>query len=399
MMKSYRCRVSNENGKKETIIHEAVSEEALVRYFSGTMLTLISYKEISSARRIVRRVRVSGAVVMRFTESMAALLRAGLSVQESLQVCMKIDKSEKNKLLCTELLTALMKGERLHSALELFSSSFPPLYISLVRIGEAAGSITDVFTRLATYLAIKKETRQKITQALVYPMAVLVTAVCVIACIVLFVFPRLEAVFNVFAENSIQVASSVDSMYRSLVTVAITAVTLFFAVILTVLLHRLSECARKTIDALFLRLPFFSQYIKTTCTSDFSFSMELLCSSGVPLVQALEQSAHVARNVAYREAVLHAGRDVAQGKMLSESFEKQRVFPDYVVTWIGIGESTGAVQTVFSQLHRYYEKESARIIGNITVSAEPAFILLTGILLFILVGQFVLPVFSLLGAL
>ncbi|MBP3708985.1 MAG: type II secretion system F family protein [Treponema sp.] len=399
MMKLYRCRVCNENGKKETIIHEAANEEALVRYFSGTTLMLISYKETASAVRTAHRARVGGAVVMRFTESMAALLRAGLSVQESLRVCMKIDKSEKNKLLCTELLAALMKGERLHSALELFSPSFPPLYISLVRIGESAGSITDVFARLAAYLAIKKETRQKITQALVYPIAVLITAVCVIACIVFFVFPRLEAVFDVFAENSVQVASSVDSMYRSLMAVAVAAVALLFAAMLAVLLHRFSARARMAIDALLLRLPFFAQYIKTTCTSDFSFSMELLCSSGVPLVQALEQSAHVARNAAYREAVLRAGRDVSQGKLFSESFEKQRVFPDYVVTWIGIGESTGSVQTVFSQLHRYYEKESARIIANITVSAEPAFILLTGILLFVLVGQFVLPVFSLLGAL
>lgn len=399
MKKTYRCLVSDRQGRSNSELHEAADYTDLVRQFSDSGKVLISYEEAKSIQRKTGKFRIGMKGVIVFTESMASLLRSGLSVQESLTVCAKIDRTEKNVELCGELLRSLEKGERLHEALSPFYPSFSSLYITLVGIGETVGSITEVFDRLAQYLRVKRETRQKIIQALIYPLTVFVTALGVIACMVCFVFPRLQNVFAVFTESSGEVAAGIDGVYRAITIWTVGIAVLFTAVVLVLLAYRVSEKSARSIDGLVLRLPFAGYYSKTICTSDFVFSMELLCASGVPIVEALRRSADSVGNRVYRAAIMAVSERVAEGEKLSEAFARVKVIPSYVVTWTGIGEATGSVQTVFSQLRRYYEKETIHIVTSLRASAEPVFILITGVLLLILVGQFVLPVFSLLGAL
>lgn len=399
MTKTYRCFVSDRQGKKDSILLEAADYNDLLRHFSDNGNVLISYEEAKPVHTKTGKVRISMKSVIGFTESMASLLRSGLSVQESLKVCAKIDTSEKNAMLCGELLRALERGESLHEALAPFFPSFSSLYITLVGIGEAVGSITEVFDRLAQYLRVKRETRQKIIQALIYPLTVFATALGVIACILFFVFPRLQNVFAVFTESNGEVAEGINGVYRAITVWTVGIAVLLVSVVLVLIVYRVSEKSARRIDGMLLRLPFVGYYIKTICTSDFVFSMELLCASGVPVVEALRRSADAAGNGAYRAALIRVSERLEEGNKLSESFAHAKVIPQYVVTWTGIGEATGSIQTVFSQLRRYYEKETIHIVTSLTASAEPVFILLTGVLLLILVGQFVLPVFSLLGAL
>lgn len=398
---TFRCVVCNGDGtSRSTVTVDAPDAESLFRRFEGSERLLISYDEVSGGHGSVRaRSRVNAGTVIEFTENMAALMNSGLTVQEALKVGSQINGQPKNRQLCGELLSVLMKGEQLNAALSLYAPSFSPLYISLVRIGEASGSVNEVFSRLAKYLRTRKENAQKVLQAFIYPAAVLVTAVCVAACIIFFVFPKLKELFEVFTESSSEVAAGMARVYRSMAVSTGIFFLLLSCSILVFILYRSSPKAALKIDALLLKVPFIGQYIKISCTSDFSFAMELLCSSGIPLVQALGQSGDVSRNRAYRKAVTRVMDDIAKGGRLSSSFARQGVFPEYLVTWIGIGETTGNVGGVFSQIHDYYDKQSSRIIGNMIVSAEPVCTVITGIIIFFMVGQFVLPVFSLLGGL
>lgn len=398
---TFRCVVCNRNGKNRSIvIADAPDMETLFRRFEESETMLISYDEVLGKRRIGKqKSRLGLKSVIEFTENMAALMQSGLTVQEALKVGSQINGQSRQRRLYSELLSVLLKGESLNSALSLYAPSFSPLYISLVRIGEISGSINDVFSRLAEYLRRKKETEQKVFQAFIYPAAVLVTAVCVVACIIFFVFPKLKDLFEVFTESSSEVAAGMTRIYHSMTVSAGVFFFLICSFILLLFLHRHSVYAALRIDRFLLKIPFIGQYIKISCTSKFSFAMELLCSSGVPLVQALEQSKDVTENRAYMEGLGIVIKDIEQGERLSCSLGKQGIFPEYLVTWIGIGETTGSVEEVFSQIHDYYSKQSLRIIGNIIVSAEPVCTIIAGMIIFFMVGQFVLPVFSLLGGL
>ncbi len=393
----YRCVVSSETGKKSQIIKNACDENELLRSFAGSNMILISYRQMDDMGKVNIKTRINEENVLMFTENMASLLSSGLAVQESLSVCADITKKTATEKLCVELSRIVAGGEAFYSALSLFSPSFSALYVSMVKIGEATGSVEKVFQRLAVYLERKKQMRRKIMQTLLYPVMVCVTACAVCVFIVLYVFPRIQDVFEVFAAGDAQINGQVQGIYESLYSALIACVCIAAASVCVVLCCKYNETAAKIFDRLLLHLPLAGNIVKAFNTNDFAFAMELLSSSGIPTVQALERASEVVRNSAFREGVRTVIGEVSCGKSLSHSCERSGVFPAYVVSWLNIGERTGKVEQVFAQIHRYYEQENTHLMGSMLAAAEPAFILAAGILLLILVSRFVLPVFSLLA--
>ncbi|GHT75613.1 type II secretion system protein [Spirochaetia bacterium] len=340
-------------------------------------------------------------VVLQFTESMAALLSAGLSVQDSLAVCADISGKKQLKTLCSALHDSLIVGEHFHTALSRFMPAFSPLYISLVKIGESTGSAEKVFRKLGSYLKRKRDMQRKIVQALAYPAIVCVTAFFVAFFIMIFVMPKLMVILEAFnTETPLNTFNNdIDSAAVFLRNIII-AVLLIFVTILTALKLRSSASAFLLIlDKILLKLPGIGNMIKTFCTSDFAFSMEMLCVSGISFVSAMEQSRETVSNAAFKAALARVITDVSEGMPLASAFKKQKVFPDYVTSWISIGEKTGSVESVFTQIHAYFEHESSEIATTLVTSAEPVFILLSGSVIIFLVWRLVLPIFSLIGGL
>jgi type II secretory pathway component PulF len=339
-------------------------------------------------------------VVLLFTESMAALLSAGLSVQDSLAVCAEISSKKQLKTLCLELHNCLISGERFYFALSHFSPAFSSLYISLVKIGESTGSAEKVFRKLGSYLTRKRDMQRKIVQALAYPAIVCVTAFFVAFFIMLFVMPKIRVILEVFNTDASLTTfnSDIDSAASFLQHIIIAVIALTIAIITAFKLRSLPSFLL-AFDKLLLKLPVVGNMIKTFSTSDFAFSMEMLCVSGISFVSAMEQSKETVSNTAFKTALDSVIEDITDGMPIANAFKRQGVFPDYVTSWIGIGEKTGSVESVFTQIHTYFEHESNEIATNLVTSAEPVFILLAGSVIIFLVWRLVLPVFSLIGGL
>jgi type II secretory pathway component PulF len=340
-------------------------------------------------------------VELLFTESMGALLSAGLSIQDAVSVCSQINGDKNMANLCAELKESVLGGESFHKSLSHCAIAFSPLYISLVKIGEATGSAQKVFQKLSGYLKQKKEIRQKIIQALAYPVTVCVTAVAIGFFIILFVMPRLSTVFEVFQTNDGEQSSMNNLTSISNNLYYIVAVFFFIAAIITVCikLKKSSRTFSMFVDSVLLKVPALGNVIKSFCVSDFAFSMEMLCVSGISLINAIDQSKDVVSNIAFRNEIGEISEDITNGFQITQAFKRHPVFPDYVTSWIGIGERTGSVEKVFSQIHSYYEHESTELVTSLVSILEPAFILLAGSFIILLVWRFVLPVFSLIGGL
>lgn len=337
--------------------------------------------------------------ILLFTENMAALIKSGLSLQDSIQVCRDISADKQISALCDFLFFQLGNGLCLSKALRNYGKSFSSLYISLVEIGENIGSLQEVFEKLSVYLREKKETSSKIMQALLYPLIVFFTAIVVVSIIMFFVFPRLEEVFEVFTESSAQISQKINNI-KSLITVSSVVFGLIVLLVVALfILHRRSKKVAYYLDYLVFKVPFVSRYFQTIYSSDFSFAMKLLCSSGVTFADSLKQTESIVSNLYYQKELKKVQDQIQQGSDISKVFSNKDVFPNYLSTWIKLSSKAGNVENVFSQIYEYYKTETSNIISNLVVSAEPVFILITGIVIFVLVAQFVIPVFSLLGAL
>lgn len=338
------------------------------------------------------------ADILLFTQTMHSLLSSFMPLQSALAVCREILSGKAEKKITEGLLKKVNEGKKLSAAL-FEEKLFPPIYISLVSIGEESGTLAEVFGHLAFYLRDKKNIKRKIVQAMLYPIIVLATAVAVVFILTVFVMPRLEGIFEAFSNSSESVGMQM-SRIKANFSFAISALFGFMAIIIACFFARkISKRAALAIDTIILKIPYIKDFAMTMQMHDFSFAMKLLAQTHFPLVQSLNYAKDVLSNACIKKAVESVCRNIASGKACGDSFEDEKAFPKYLTVWIKIAEENGDAAEAFSQICSYSQSESEGILTGITQAAEPVFILITGIIIIAIIVQFVLPVFNLLGAL
>ena len=336
--------------------------------------------------------------ILLFTETMSMLLNAGMPIQNAVSVCSGMENGKKLTDFCLALQSKLDGGKSLSMSIMELSDSFGVFYIEMIRIGETSGSITEVFTRLTSYLKQKKRLNGKISQALFYPVTVLVTAVMVIVVMMVYVFPKMKGIFEVFSAGGSGIEDKIRGVERTFILMS-GVISLILALFIVVVVARMvSVRARVLLDSWLLRLPFIGKYFKTLCTSDFCFAMKVLIASGCPAVNAVARSGSVVGNAAYGKALRESGRKISLGDSFSEVFGKEMLFPRYLVTWMKLAERTGNINSVFSQLNDYYLEETESMAEKTVSGLEPVLILITGAIICMLISQFVIPVFRMLGS-
>lgn len=337
--------------------------------------------------------------ILLFTQTMHSLLSASLPLQDSLLLCSQILSDKKDQSFSKKLYKHINEGERLAQALSEYKGIFPPVYTSMVKIGEESGTLPLVFKRLNNYVKEKRMLKQKIFQALAYPILVLITAFAVILTLLIFVMPRLKEIFLAFAEASEDIALQMEAAKNN---IFITAIILICIIILTVILtviYKIDKKAAFILDSCLLKIPVLGKIIITMQIYDFSFTMKLLSSTHFPLVSSLEQAGHVLTNSRLKKAVYSVIKKISDGWSTSNSFESEKIFPKYLSSWIKIAEKNGNSAEAFSEICDFYSAENENLLNTITSFAEPFFILVTGIIIIIIISQFVVPIFNLLGAL
>ena len=341
--------------------------------------------------------KVSEKLLLSFTENMSALVHSGMSIIDSLSVTKEIDDCKQNEELCSHLIEELNNGDLLSNALDKISPDFNGLYKSLIRIGERTGNTDIVFGKLCGYLMQKREMKEKIRASLTYPIIVFCTAIAVILIIIFFVFPKLSSVFEVLSEGSKNFVLITSNMKRNTYVFMIISSIILMGIGIVFYLYKNNTAVKMKIDFLKFHIPLLSFYEKFICIYDFSFSMKILCGSGIQIVDALIQSSEVVKNDYFKKEIYEVREEISEGMSFTESLKGKIVFPKYFIAWMGIGETTGNIVQIFDQIYNYYESRSKYYLKQFSTNAESVFILLTGIIVFVMVMQFVLPIFKMLG--
>lgn len=338
------------------------------------------------------------ADILLFTQSMHSLLSSFMPLQSALAVCKEILLGKAEKKFTQRILKKVNEGKKLSAAL-FEEKLFSPLYVSLVSIGEESGTLSEVFGHLAFYLRDKKNMKRKMFQALLYPFLVLLTAVAVVLMLTVFVMPRLEGIFEAFANSSESVGMQMNKIKANSYLVILVLFVFMVVIIACFFVHKINKRAALALDTIILKLPFIKDFTMTMQMHDFSFAMKLLTQTRFPLVQSLGFASGVLGNRRIKKSVESACRSIDFGKAVGKAFEDEKVFPKYLTVWIKIAEENGKIEEAFTQICSYYQSESEGILTGISQAAEPVFILITGVIIITVIAQFVIPVFNLLGAL
>ncbi|RLK49692.1 type II secretion system F family protein [Microbacterium telephonicum] len=384
---------------------EATSESAVASKLRAQGLTPLEVA-LTSKTGLNREISIPGFakrvkvdVLAVFAKQMAGLINAGLPLMRTLSIL--IDQAEDKKLreALVQVHAAVETGSAFSSALAQHPDVFPPLMVSMVRVGESGGFLGQSLTTVADTYKEEAELQNKIKSATTYPLIVLVIAILGVVAMITFVVPVFEGMFkNLGSELPIPTQILVtlsNNMFWILPIMVVAGIVFWFWWIK----NRNEERVRKVVDPLKLRMPVFGPLATKIAVARFSRGLSMMLKAGVPLVQALGIVGAASNNYKVEEAVRAVQESVKQGKSFSTPLAKAEVFPPMVAQMAAVGEESGTLPDMLASIADFYEGEVKTATEQLTSAIEPILIVGIGIIIGGMVISLYMPIFSIYGEL
>jgi general secretion pathway protein F len=348
----------------------------------------------AAASRPVWGERVSAIETAVLTRQLATLLAAGLPLIEALTALGEQVERAAVKRVVAAVRERIREGGSFAEALAAHPSVFSSLYVNMVRVGEASGTLDRVLTSLAEFLERQAKIRTAVTSALMYPVLMLGVSLSILVFLVAFVVPKVTAVFADLQQalplpTRILIATS-DLVRMGWWVFGLAAVAGGIA------FSRYARTAtgRRRLDALALRLPIMGRLTRLIALSRFSSTLSTLLAGGVALLTALEIVRHVVRNEVIAEAIEAARERIQQGQSIAEPLRASGVFPPLVTHMIAVGELSGELESMLKKVSEAYDHEVETTLGSITSLLSPVMILIMGGVILFIVLAILLPIFE-----
>jgi type II secretory pathway component PulF len=326
-----------------------------------------------------------------FTEQLAHLLQAGMTLDEGLSVLEKRLKQPRVQQMTHTLHQALVDGRSFSQALSELPRIFPPLYVNLVAAGEASGALPQILLRVVKSLMQAKELRDRVQQALIYPAFLALAGAVLVTIFITFMVPQLTG-FMAQTGGALPLPTRILLQINHLITgywwvgvlAGISAVVGFRALVRT-------DEGRTSWDRFQLMIPGYGRVIRHRYYAQFSRTLGTLIENGIPLLRALDLVTEIAGNRFLEQKLGEVRKAVIDGATLSAALQAQKLFPDLFTDMMSVGEQTGHFAETMQAIADVYERELDKTVGLISQLIPPVII----VVIAALVG---LVVFSILSA-
>lgn len=340
------------------------------------------------------RNRITGKDLMLFTQDLTTLLEAGLPIDRSLSILMRVVENKNLHHLIGEILKTIQGGSGLSDALARFPKTFSNFYVNMVRAGEAGGVLEDVLHRLGIYLESTQELREYVKSALVYPIFLVFVSGLSIIVLMTYVIPKFAVIFSdmggqiPWSSRLLLASSDFLRGYWWLLLGGVIAVLFLYD------RYRRTPSGRMTIDQLKLKVPVYRSFVKTTEAARFARTLGTLIRSGVPIVQGLELVSHILGNQVVAMSMSQVILSVKQGDRLAKPLEATDVFPALAIQMIVVGEETGRLEEMLLRVADNYEKILRNTVKRFISLLEPAMILAMALVVGFIVISMLMAIFS-----
>jgi len=332
-----------------------------------------------------------------FTRQLSVMIGAGLPLVQCLEILGRQESDAGFAAVIRRVRKDVEGGASLASAMKRHPKTFDPLYSSLIAAGEAGGILETILKRLAIYIEKNVKLRRDVKSALIYPAAVLLAAIVVVAAILWKVIPTFANLFEGLGAQLPWPTRAVIAASDGLVNWGwlIIAVTGLGASLLT--RYYASSEGQLVVDRLLLATPGLGSILRKVAVARFCRTLSTLLTSGVPILQGLDITARTAGNAIVERAILLTRSGIERGESIASPLRMTGVFPPMVVQMINVGETTGALDAMLSKIADFYEEEAeAAVVGLLTL-LEPALVALLGIVVGGLVIAMYLPILDLIN--
>ena len=388
----------------EAVSGERVAEtaEAAVAALRGDEILVTQIDAMTATRqasevtgRLGKRVPVKNLAV--FTRQFSVMIDAGLPLVECLGILGKQEADPNFSQTILGVRNAVESGSSLAEAMRQHPQVFDALYTSMIEAGEAGGILDVTFKRLAGFIEKNVKLRSQVTSSMMYPTAVLVIAVLVVAVILWQVIPTFSLLFEGLGAALPAPTRFVIWLSDSFVaTLPILSVGLIAAVIGLQRLYA-SRRGRRLVDGVLLKSPVLGLVLRKIAVARFCRTLSTLLAAGVPILEGLEITARTAGNAVIEDAVLTTRDAIESGQSVSAPLQATNVFPLMVTQMVYIGETTGALDAMLEKIAEFYEDEVDAAVGGMLTLLEPLMIAFLGVIVGGIVVAMYLPIFDLIS--
>jgi general secretion pathway protein F len=371
---------------------EAIDEQSAIDRLKNTGLIPLSVAAPKESIGKKFSLRSSRADLLTFTTELSALLGAGLPLDRSLNILSEISESSEMKKVIDSILRSIREGSSFSDALQKHPKVFPKLYVNMIRAGEAGGVLDVVLDKLNEFLESSKALKDHVVSVMIYPSLLMVTGGVSIIILLTFVLPKFSAMFAELggslplATKLLLAFSNTLKSYWWIVLSAIVAAWIIFKNYVR------SDAGRFKWDGFKLRL--VGDVIRKLETARFCRTLGTLLKSGVPLLQALNNSRDIINNRVIAAAVDSVSAGAKEGKGIAVPLSDTHVFPQLALSMIKVGEETGQLDAMLIKVASTYEKSLNIAIKRLVNFLEPVMILIMGVIIGFIVISMLLAIFS-----
>lgn len=373
---------------------EAQSQKEAEEILHQKNLIIVSLKQTKAqaAKKGSRRIALDDLVV--FSRQLATLIDSGITLVAALDI---LKEQTENKALADiifRMYQDVEAGKSFCDAVERYPAAFSDFYISMIKAGEASGTLDEVLDRLALYLEKTAALRRKIKSSLVYPAVVVTMAFSITALLLLKVVPTFKSIFETLGGNlplPTQILIAVSDIFKQYFFLFLIA---FGLSIFGLKRYIATPSGRYKFDKFILKVPIFGPLFLKVAVARFARTFSTLVKSGIPILNALEIVAKTSGNKVIEEAIENSRQAIRDGEPIYQPLERSKVFPLMVVRMVGIGEKTGELEKMLGKIAEFYENEVDTAVSGLTSIIEPIVIAFLGIVIGGIVLALFLPIFK-----
>lgn len=342
------------------------------------------------------RVPLKSKVV--FTRQFATMIDAGLPIVQCLDLLGNAEPHKGFQKIIKSVQSDVESGATLAESMNKHPGAFDSLYVALIAAGEEAGILDTVMNRLAIEIEKSQKLRRKIRSAFSYPTIVLVIAVLVVVLLLYKVIPTFTSMFDEMGGGELPAPTQFVVSLSEFVQTNILFIAggMILLVVAVVSFLRYPQ-TRAIFDNVILKMPLFGPLVRKAAVARFTRTLGTMVASGVPIVDSLEIVSKTSGNMTIEKSIMYVRERISEGQNMVDPLTETGIFPHMVVQMIGVGESTGALDTMLNKIADFYEDEVDVAVDNLTSMIEPLLMVFLGIVVGGMLIAMYLPIFSLAG--
>ena len=402
-MPLFKFKAQKSTGEVYEGQRQALDKFSLYRDLKKDGDTVLSTSEVAERKslQVFNFIKFFGRISMRdkiaLARNLGSMLSAGLHLSRALSVLERQSTKKKLKDLLVELNDGIKQGKTLSDSMAKFPSIFSSLFVSMVKVGEESGGLSDSLKAVAFQMDTVYDLKRKVRGAMIYPAIILSVMLIIGALLLIYVVPTLTATFkelNTELPVSTKFVIGISDFLRD---------HTLFGILIIIVVSSAGYFAFKTkighriFDRVILKIPLVSNLVRETNTARSARTLSSLLSAGVPVTNALIITSDVLQNSFYKDVLRNAEASIEKGLPLSGIFgEHQDIYPIFLSEMVAVGEETGKISEMLSGVATFYEDEVAQKTKNMSTVIEPFLMVFIGAVVGFFAVAMVTPMYSVL---